>query len=113
MAKVPTLASRIALLGSALPIATASASWRSEKTSSTARGYGYKWQQAREGFLRAHPLCVYCERDGQATAATVVDHKVPHRGDMKVFWDRTNWQGLCKPHHDGEKQREESAEFGR
>lgn len=106
MAKIPTLVPSVPMLTSSLPMVDVT-SWRSEKTSSTARGYGYKWQQAREGYLRLHPLCVYCQRDGHVAEATVVDHKVPHRGDMKVFWDRTNWQGLCKPHHDGEKQREE------
>ena len=25
----------------------------------------------------------------------MLDHIVPHKGDMKVFWDRANWQGLC------------------
>ncbi len=36
--------------------------------------------------------------------ATVVDHKIPHKGDETLFWDRKNWQSLCKPHHDGTKQ---------
>lgn len=31
--------------------------------------------------------------------ATVVDHIVPHRGDQKLFWDRSNWQPLCEHHH--------------
>jgi 5-methylcytosine-specific restriction protein A len=34
------------------------------------------------------------------TPATVVDHIVPHRGNQKLFWDRKNWQSLCKTHHD-------------
>ena len=34
------------------------------------------------------------------TPATVVDHIVPHRGDKKLFWDQSNWQPLCKEHHD-------------
>ena len=82
-------------------------SWRTDKQGSTARGYGYKWQQARIGYLAKHPLCAMCERDGLVTAATVVDHITPHHGDMTLFWDANNWQPLCKPHHDGEKQREE------
>lgn len=86
-------------------------SWRGDKqTSSTKRGYGYAWQKARAGHLRSHPLCVYCERDGRVTEATVVDHRIPHQGDQTLFWDKTNWQSLCKPHHDGEKQRQEAAE---
>jgi len=27
-----------------------------------------------------------------------------------LFWDSANWQGLCKPHHDIDKQREEAAD---
>ncbi|MGE8338123.1 HNH endonuclease [Pseudomonas laurylsulfatiphila] len=83
-------------------------SWRSDKTS-TQRGYGYKWQKARERYLRDHPLCVYCARQGLTAAAGVVDHKVPHRGDQSLFWDESNWQSLCKPCHDSVKQAEESA----
>ena len=83
-------------------------SWRSTKQTSAQRGYGYKWQQAREGWLRAHPLCVMCEAEGRATAAKVVDHIVPHRGDMVLFWQRTNWQSLCTTHHSAHKQREEA-----
>ena len=103
-------------------------SWRSDKTSSTQRGYSYKWQQARAGYLARHPFCAYCRRDAgidaddlagvvtectakgiaPPTYATVVDHKTPHNGNQELFWDRSNWQPLCKPHHDGEKQREEA-----
>lgn len=45
-----------------------------------------------------------CEAAGKVEEATVVDHKVPHRGDQVLFWDQTNWQSLCKLCHDGEKQ---------
>jgi len=40
--------------------------------------------------------------------ANVVDHRIPHRGDKTLFWDKTNWQSLCTPHHSGDKQREEA-----
>lgn len=83
-------------------------SWRSGKTS-TQRGYGYRWQKERERFLMANPLCLYCERQGVTREATVVDHKVPHRGDESLFWDRSNWQPLCKPCHDSVKRAEELA----
>ena len=78
-------------------------SWRGDKTTAQ-RGYGGKWQRARAEFLRANPLCAYCQRDGRVTAATVVDHVIPHRGDDKLFWSRSNWQPLCFSHHNGEKQ---------
>jgi len=80
--------------------------WRAGKTT-TERGYGYRWQQARARFLRAHPLCCYCERQGLVRAAAVVDHIVPHHGDDTLFWDEKNWQPLCKPCHDGAKAAEE------
>ncbi len=71
--------------------------------------YTYQWQQARLRFLREHPLCVMCERDGRAKGASVVDHRVPHKGDPVLFWDESNWQSLCKTHHDSEKQSEEKS----
>lgn len=82
-------------------------SWRATKTTAHQRGYGYKWQKAREGWLNAHPLCAYCEKQGRITSGVVVDHIEPHRGDMKLFWDRTNWQTLCPPCHDSVKKAEE------
>jgi 5-methylcytosine-specific restriction endonuclease McrA len=36
--------------------------------------------------------------------ADVVDHIVPHKMDKALFWDRSNWQPLCKWHHDVVKQ---------
>lgn len=72
--------------------------WR-EGLTTAQRGYGGKWQRARLGYLAKHPLCRMCEAKGRVTAANVVDHIVDHRGDMKLFWDTSNWQPLCKPCH--------------
>jgi hypothetical protein len=61
------------------------------------------WQQAREGWLRKHPLCEMCmaETPQRLTAATLIDHIIPHRGDKVLFWAAdTNWQSLCRQHHD-------------
>ncbi|UVK81429.1 HNH endonuclease [Pseudomonas sichuanensis] len=108
MARLKTLACRLEdASGSRVKVVTPG-SWRSGKTS-TERGYGYKWQQARERYLRDHPLCVYCERHGRTVAATVVDHVTPHRGDQDLFWRQSNWQALCKHCHDSVKQAEEAA----
>ncbi len=79
--------------------------------------YGWKWRKAREGFLVENPLCVMCAP--KPVLGAVVDHKIPHRlgaalasGDankisaaQKLFWDRGNWQTLCKFCHDSKKQR--------
>jgi 5-methylcytosine-specific restriction endonuclease McrA len=75
------------------------------------RGYTYRWEKARLFFLREHPLCRMCLGQGKVTEATVVDHIIPHRGDQTLFWDRANWQPLCKPNHDSAKQAEEANGF--
>lgn len=106
MARLTTLKSRIQTLDTR-SVKTTGGSWRTSDMGGTARGYGYKWQQARERFLRAHPLCCYCERNGYTTAATVVDHRTPHEGDRAMFWDESNWQPLCASCHSSTKQREE------
>ena len=69
--------------------------------------YGRQWQVARRLFLSSSPLCRLCGQLGRTTAADVVDHIKPHRGDKTLFWDRANWQPLCKPCHDGAKQEQE------
>jgi 5-methylcytosine-specific restriction enzyme A len=84
-------------------------SWRTTGMGSTARQYTYRWQQASKTFLAKHPLC-QCEdcQDGEkrVTAATVVDHHVPHRGDVRLFWDESNWRAMAKQCHDKKTQRE-------
>lgn len=70
-----------------------------QRETSAQRGYNYKWQQASKGFLAKHPLCSEHERCGEVVAATEVDHIVPHKGDMVLFWDRGNWQSLCHSCH--------------
>ncbi|MEX6508926.1 HNH endonuclease signature motif containing protein [Jiella sp. M17.18] len=71
------------------------------------RGYDSKWDRARAAFLTAHPWCRRCEAQGKLHRATVVDHIEPHRGDYKLFWSRSNWQPLCQPCHDQDKQQVE------
>ena len=73
---------------------------RRPRESATNRGYDARWRRARAQQLAARPLCAECERQGKTTAASVVDHVVPHRGDAVLFWDPGNWQSLCKPCHD-------------
>lgn len=82
------------------------------RVSSSKRGYGRKWQEARAAFLAKYPLCKAHDDRGEVVAATVVDHVIPHRMDLKLFWDRGNWQPLCKPCHDAKTARE-GVTFGR
>jgi 5-methylcytosine-specific restriction protein A len=79
--------------------------------SAAARGYGGKWRAARLAFLKRHPLCEDCLKDGTVTAATEVDHVIPHKGDQKLFWKRSNWRALCKPCH-SKKTATEDGGFG-
>lgn len=90
------------------------------------RGYGAKWQRAREQYLRENPLCLRCSSHGDVVVATVVDHITPHRlheaketQDQpriavaeRLFWSRSNWQPLCKTCHD-RKTATEDGGFGR
>ena len=64
------------------------------------------WRKARLGFLMTNPLCVDCGH-----AATLVDHRDPHRGDPAVFWDRSRWQPMCASCH-GRKTASRDGGFG-
>lgn len=123
--RIPMLGSRLTVAQTRLPVMQPG-SWRTTGQTSTQRGYGYRWQKERAAYLQEHPFCMYCLRAAGIDAtsieaiilacadravplpyATVVDHRTPHRGDQALFWDRSNWQALCAPHHSSDKQREE------
>lgn len=85
-----------------------------ERGSSNSRGYGYRWQKASKAYLKAHPLCQCpdCQEGAKRiTPAVVVDHIIPHRGDMNLFWDRGNWQSMAKTCHDRKTAKEDGG-FG-
>ena len=71
-----------------------------QRGSAASRGYGGKWRKARLAYLAHHPLCRPCQAAKRVTVATIVDHIVPHKGDMRLFWDHDNWQPICQPCHD-------------
>jgi len=77
-----------------------------KRPSAGRRGYNYQWQKERLLFLAEHPLCADCLKEKRTTPATEVDHLIPHRGDAQVFWDVSNWQALCKQHHNSKTARE-------
>ena len=72
----------------------ATRAYEKKRGSAAQRGYGRKWQDASRLYLIAHPWCAKCNG-----LASEVDHKIPHRGDIKLFWDRGNWQSLCHECH--------------
>ncbi|MBX9464102.1 MAG: HNH endonuclease [Aquamicrobium sp.] len=75
-----------------------------QRGSASQRLYGYEWRKARRDYLAAHP---YCVMPGCGAPATTVDHIIPHRRDLALFWNRRNWQSLCTRCHNSTKQRME------
>lgn len=102
---------------------------RDNRLSARERGYDTKWQKARGVFL-AQPENQFCERckaagilnaghlrmDGSPQTNPkrmhlVVNHRIPHKGDKKLFWDRKNWEVACPDHHDIRIKQEEAGTF--
>jgi 5-methylcytosine-specific restriction protein A len=79
------------------------------------RGYTYRWALYSKAYLIAHPLCQCPECDEgrlRLRPSQVTDHRVPHRGDMKLFWDPANHQAMAKVCHD-KKTATEDGGWGR
>lgn len=67
-----------------------------------------RWQRLRWSVLvRDLFSCRMCGVLEADTAQLVADHRLPHRGDQALFWSIGNLWTLCKPCHDGAKQRAE------
>lgn len=87
------------------------------RQTSAQRGYGYKWQKISKAFLAKHLWCECAECKGLdiidgGKIANVVDHIKPHRGDMKLFWDRTNWQAMNDVCHNKKTAKEDGGFTG-
>ncbi len=67
-----------------------------------------QWQKLRWSVLtRDLFTCQMCGRIEADTSQLVADHREPHRGCERLFWLLSNLWTLCKPCHDGAKQRME------
>ncbi len=69
-----------------------------------------RWTKLRKVILlRDLYTCAMC---GRISATGMdVDHKTPHRGDERLFWDESNLEVLChSPCHAKHKQAQERAE---
>jgi 5-methylcytosine-specific restriction protein A len=70
-----------------------------------ARGYDSRWEALRELWLKKHPLCVDCEKQGKLTSANTVDHVTPWQSGateaLQQFmrFDMNNLQSMCAPCH--------------
>lgn len=77
-----------------------------QRPTASARGYDSKWRKESKAFL-AVPGNRHCAC-GCGRVANMVDHIIPHRGDKRLFWSRSNWQPMASsPCHSSRKQREE------
>lgn len=74
-----------------------------------------RWKKLRWSILtRDSFTCQMCGRLEGNTSQLVADHKKPHRGNERLFFDEQNLWTLCKsPCHDKHKQAMElSGRFG-
>ena len=79
------------------------ARFEAARLSANARGYDSKWRRESKEYL-ARPENKHCAC-GCGRAADMVDHIIPHRGDRKLFWSRSNWQPMASsPCHARKKQ---------
>ena len=60
-----------------------------------------RWRKVAKMFLDQNPLCIPCLRSGKETPATIVHHKVEHKGDETLFWSRDNLESVCASCHSG------------
>ncbi|VEA69060.1 HNH endonuclease [Serratia plymuthica] len=78
----------------------ANASLTISRGTRTQRGYSNRWGKYRLMYLKAHPLCAVCEKQGIYTPAKIVDHIIPIEGEQDVlFWPQTNHQPICQSCH--------------
>lgn len=49
-----------------------------------------RWRKESKEFLAGHPFCYVCGKPSK-----IVDHIQPHRGNLELFYDQTNWQPMC------------------
>ena len=56
------------------------------------------WRNLRKKYIKEHPLCEECLRNGDTTPGYAVDHIVRIK-DGGARLDENNLQTLCKRHH--------------
>lgn len=66
-----------------------------------------RWKRLREQKRQDNPFCVDCTAQGKLRLWDDLDHEVPHRGNLELFWDYQNLRGLCHQHHSAKTARGE------
>lgn len=65
---------------------------KENRPSARQRGYTRQWERESKAFL-ACPANRTCSC-GCGQPADMVDHRIAPKGDMTLFWDRSNWQPM-------------------
>lgn len=69
-----------------------------------------RWRKLRLSFLKEHPLCAECLKEGKVTPAEHVHHlKSPFsKGQVNqaLMYDETNLESICAYHHGLEHQKD-------
>lgn len=81
-----------------------------KRASARQRGYTVAWAKASKAFL-ARPENRLCAC-GCGRVADMVDHRIAHKGDPRLFWAESNWQAMASICNRRKAVREEGA-FGR
>jgi 5-methylcytosine-specific restriction protein A len=59
-----------------------------------------RWRRLRQQVLTdMDALCHECYTEGRVEPATDVHHKTKPQGNVELFFERSNLQGLCRRHH--------------
>jgi 5-methylcytosine-specific restriction protein A len=66
-----------------------------------------RWRRLRASAFRRDPLCAKCKSLGLVKVGTDADHRIPHDGDPRLFWELSNVQVLCAKHHSAKTRGEQ------
>lgn len=109
MGKLTAMPSALPVLGSAIGYQRDAHGHSKEAEPWRAWYFLAEWKRLRLVIFKRDKFTCQCGcgvAEGR-TSKLVADHKVPHRGDPKLFWDPENVQTYLKTCHDSAKQREE------
>jgi len=72
-------------------------SCRPRQRTSRESGYNPVWDRKSKRFLRDNPFCCdpFGRHRGQLVDANVTGHRIPHRGNVALLFDESNWFALC------------------
>lgn len=71
-----------------------------------------QWRRDSRLFLEEDPVCEDCGKtlyfgpSRKHPRKAHCDHRIPHHGDAKLFWDRRNWARRCAACHGAKTRRE-------